>query len=211
MRRGICKWPLIYIGNMHFLGVIAYICKICNYPSFAYVTDSAYISAYTGFFCLCIYAPLHRYAVCRYAEKKSPGIWKNRIKPFGRESWTRTLSDLICIFDIWVTCDLSVVFMSTLVASWAGFLQHQSLWKITMKCFSVKMKAVVVLVVISLVSSLRSTMTMSAGSKKKVAILGASGYTGAELMRLMDCAAWRITHLLMHFTDSTKIRGDWHH
>ena len=49
--------------------------------------------------------------------------------------------------------------------------------------FSAAMKAVIALVVVTLVSSLRSSMKMSVGGQKKVAILGASGYTGAELMR----------------------------
>ena len=49
--------------------------------------------------------------------------------------------------------------------------------------FSVAMKAVIMLVITTLVSSLRTPMTMSVVGKKKVAILGASGYTGAELMR----------------------------
>ena len=55
-----------------------------------------------------------------------------------------------------------------------------------MKNFSVAMKAVIVLVVVTLASSLRSSMKMSVGGQKKVAILGASGYTGAELMRLVE-------------------------
>ena len=79
-----------------------------------------------------------------------------------------------------------------------------------MRSFAVTMKAIVVLVVVSLASSLRSTMTMSTGSKKKVAILGASGYTGAELMRLVNYVASHITRLSMRMIDGVKTRGDCH-
>jgi hypothetical protein len=45
------------------------------------------------------------------------------------------------------------------------------------------LKLIVAAVMMIVASSLRSSMTMSSGGVKKVAILGASGYTGAELMR----------------------------
>lgn len=44
-------------------------------------------------------------------------------------------------------------------------------------------KAVVLFVLATVVSCLRSSLKMTIGGQKKVAILGASGYTGAELMR----------------------------
>jgi hypothetical protein len=49
--------------------------------------------------------------------------------------------------------------------------------------FSMALRLIVAAVMMIVSSSLRSSMTMSSGGVKKVAILGASGYTGAELMR----------------------------
>jgi hypothetical protein len=49
--------------------------------------------------------------------------------------------------------------------------------------FSMALKLIVAAVTMIVASSLRSSMMMSSGGVKKVAILGASGYTGAELMR----------------------------
>jgi hypothetical protein len=54
--------------------------------------------------------------------------------------------------------------------------------------FSMALRLIVAAVMMIVSSSLRSSMTMSSGGVKKVAILGASGYTGAELMR---CASKR--------------------
>lgn len=49
--------------------------------------------------------------------------------------------------------------------------------------FSMALKLIVAAAMMIVISSLRSSMKMSSGGVKKVAILGASGYTGAELMR----------------------------
>lgn len=49
-------------------------------------------------------------------------------------------------------------------------------------------KAVVLFAMATTVLCLRTSLTMSVGGQKKVAILGASGYTGAELMRWNKCA-----------------------
>lgn len=49
--------------------------------------------------------------------------------------------------------------------------------------FSMALKLIVAAVMMIVTSSLRSSMSMSSSGVKKVAILGASGYTGAELMR----------------------------